>query len=123
VVFLLAAAGVCAGMNAVYGSIVGRVRELAMLQTLGFTRRAITLSLLQESILLAAAATVLGTGLALILVDGMAVRFTMGAFALRVDGPAVLFGSGTALLLGVLGALPPAIQAMRLPIVGGLRAV
>ena len=36
------------------------------------------------------------------IVDGVAVRFTMGAFALRVDGPAIALGCGTGLLLGVV---------------------
>ncbi len=123
VVLLVAGAGVFAGMNAMYGSVVGRVKELAMLQTLGFTRRAITISLIQESVLLAAAASLLAAGLALLVVNGAAVRFTMGAFALKVDGAALLLGSGTGLLLGVVGALPPAFQAMRLPIVDALKAV
>ena len=123
VVGLVAAAGVFAGMNAMYGSVVGRVKELATLQTLGFTRRAITLSLIQEAVLLAAAAALLACGLSLLLLDGTAVRFTMGAFALRIDGPALLLGCGTGVALGVIGALPPAYQAMRLPIVDALKAV
>ncbi len=123
VVGLVAAAGAFAGMNAMYGSVVGRVKELAMLQTLGFTRRAITLSLMQEALLLAAAAALLAAGVALLLLDGAAVRFTMGAFTLRIDGLALLTGSLVGVLLGVLGALPPAIQAMRLPIVEGLKAI
>jgi ABC-type lipoprotein release transport system permease subunit len=123
VVGLVAAAGVFAGMNAMYGSVVGRVKELAMLQTLGFTRRAITLSLMQEALLLAAAAALLAAGVALLVLDGAAVRFTMGAFTLRIDGLALLTGSLVGVLLGVLGALPPAIQAMRLPIVEGLKAI
>jgi len=123
VVLLVAGAGVFAGMNAMYGSVLGRVRELATLQTLGFTRRAIALSLIQEAVLLAAAAALLASALSLVLINGAAVRFTMGAFALKVDGPALLLGCGTGLLLGVLGALPPAVQAMRLPIVDGLKAV
>lgn len=123
VVLLVAGAGVFAGMNAMYGSVVGRVKELALLQTLGFTRRAITLSLIQEAVLLAAAASLLAAGIALFQLNGAAVRFTMGAFVLQVDGPALLLGCGTGLLLGVIGALPPAIQAMRLPIVEGLKAI
>jgi ABC-type antimicrobial peptide transport system permease subunit len=123
VVGLVAAAGVFAGMNAMYGSVVGRVKELATLQTLGFTRRAITLSLIQEAVILAAAAALLACGLSLLLLDGVAVRFTMGAFALRIDGPALLLGCGTGVALGVVGALPPAYQAMRLPIVDALKAV
>jgi ABC-type antimicrobial peptide transport system permease subunit len=123
VVLLVAGAGVFAAMNAMYGSVVGRVQELAMLQTLGFTRRAILVTLIQESVLLAAAASLLASGLSLLVVNGVAVRFTVGAFALRVDSTALLLGCGTGLLLGVLGALPPAIQAMRLPIVEGLKAI
>src|SRR5262249_32161954 len=120
---LVSAAGAFAGMNAMYGAVAGRVRELATLQTIGFPRRAIALSLIQESLLLAAAASLLAAALALLLVHGAAVRFTMGAFALKVDGPALLLGCAAGGLLGVLGALPPALAALRLPIVEALKAV
>jgi putative ABC transport system permease protein len=123
VVVLVAGAGVFAGLNTMYGAVVGRVRELATLQTLGFARRAIALALMQESVLLAAAASLLATALALLVVHGVAVRFTMGAFTLRIDSTAVLIGLGTGLLLGVVGALPPAVRALRLPVVEGLKAV
>ncbi len=83
VVGLVAGAGVFAGLNAMYGSVVGRVQELATLQTIGFIRRAITLSLIQEAVLLAAAASLLAAVVALRVLNGAAVRFTMGAFALR----------------------------------------
>lgn len=122
VVGLIAGAGVFAGLNATYGAVVGRVRELASLQTLGFSRRAIALSLIQESLVLAAAAALLATGLAVFLFNGRAVRFTMGAFVLRVDPFTVAVACGTGLLLGVGGAIPPAIRAMRRPIVEGLKA-
>ena len=109
VVGLVAAAGVFAGMNAMYGSVVGRVRELATLQTIGFTRRAIVLSLMQEAVLLAAAAALVAAALARDAAHGLAVRFTMGAFALRIDGAGAAAGARTGLALGVLGALPPAL--------------
>jgi ABC-type antimicrobial peptide transport system permease subunit len=123
VVCLVAGAGVFAGLNAMYGAVVGRVRELATLQTLGFTRRAIGLSLVQEGSLLAAAASLIAAAIALLVVNGAAVRFTMGAFALRVDGVAVAVGCGTGLLLGVAGSIPPSVRAMRLVIADGLKAV
>ena len=123
VVALVASAGLFAGLNTMYGAVAGRVRELAMLQAVGFRRRAIVLSLVQEGALLAAAASLLAGALAVWLVHGAAVRFTMGAFALKVDAVAVLIGSGTGLLLGILGAIPPALRAMRLPVAEGLKAV
>jgi ABC-type antimicrobial peptide transport system permease subunit len=123
VVLLVAGAGVLAGMNAMYGAVVGRARELATLQTIGFSRRAIALSLVQEATLLAAAASLIASALALLLIDGLAVRFTMGAFTLRIDGPALLLGCLTGLALGLLGAIPPAVHAMRPGIAEGLKAV
>ncbi len=123
VVLLVAGAGIFAGLNTMYGAVVGRVRELATLQTLGFLRRAITVSLIQEATLLAAASSLLAAALALTFANGLAVRFTMGAFALRVDSFALLAGCGVGLSLGVVGALPAAWRAMKLPIVEGLKAV
>ena len=123
VVLLVSGAGVFAGLNTMYGSVVGRIPELSTLRTIGFVRRAIVVSLIQEGLLLAAAATLLAALLALVFVNGVAVRFTMGAFSLRIDSMAVLVGCGVGLLLGVFGAIPPAIRALRLPIVDGLKAV
>ena len=59
VVVLVSGAGVFAGLNTMYGSVVGRITELATLQTIGFVRRALVVSLIQEGMLLAAAASLL----------------------------------------------------------------
>jgi putative ABC transport system permease protein len=123
VVFLVAGAGVFAGLNTMYGAVVGRVRELSTLQAVGFRRRSIAISLIQEATLLSMTASLLAAAIALFLVNGTAVRFTMGAFALRVDSLALLVGCGTGLLLGIVGAIPPAVKAMRFPIVEGLKAI
>lgn len=123
VVLLVAGAGVFAGLNTMYGAVVGRVRELSTLQAVGFRRRAIALSLIQEATLLSMAASLIAAVVALWLVNGTAVRFTMGAFALRVDSTAILVGCATGLLLGLVGAIPPAIKAMRYSVVEGLKAV
>jgi ABC-type lipoprotein release transport system permease subunit len=123
VVLLVSGAGVFAGLNTMYGSVVGRVRELASLQTIGFVRRAILVSLIQEGVVLAAAASLLATAVAILLVNEASVRFTMGAFAIRIDQMAVLIGCGVGLLLGVVGSVPPAIRALTMPIVDGLKAI
>ena len=104
-----------------YGSALGRIAELATLQTIGFVRGAILLSLIQEAVLVAAAASLLATVLALAFFNGAAMRFTMGAFTLRIDGLAVLSGCGMGMLVGFIGALPAAARALRGSIVTGLR--
>lgn len=123
VVCMVAGAGVFAGLNTMYGAVVGRVRELATLQTIGFVRRAIALSLIQEATVLAAAGSLTASIVALGLLNGLAVRFTMGAFVLRVDSTTLAIGCGVGLVLGLLGALPPALWAMRLPVAEGLKVV
>lgn len=123
VVLLVSGAGVFAGLNTMYGSVVGRIREFSTLQTIGFVRRAIVVSLIQEGVLMSAAASLLAALIALVFVNGAAVRFTMGAFSLRIDSMAVLIGCGVGFLLGFFGAMPPAIRALRMPIVDGLKAI
>lgn len=122
-VLLIAGAGVFAGLNTMHGAIVGRTAELSMLQTVGFSRRAVFVGLVEEGVFLAAAASLIASAVAILLVNGVAVRFTMGAFALQVDSTAILIGCTTGLLLGILGTLPPAIRALRMPIVEALKAV
>ena len=78
---------------------------------------------MQEGVLLAAAASLIAGAIALFLLNGLAVRFTMGAFTLRVDSVAVLLGCSVGLLLGVLGALPPAMKALRAEVATSLKAV
>lgn len=123
IVGLVFSAGVFAGLNTMYGAVVGRVRELATLQTIGFPRRAAVISIVQEGTILAVTASLIASAFALFLVNGAAVRFTMGAFELRIDSVCLLIGYGTGLALGVLGSLPPAIRVLRLPVVDGLKSI
>ncbi|WP_417383272.1 ABC transporter permease [Gimesia sp.] len=123
VVFLVSGAGVFAGLNTLYGAVVGRTRELSTLQTLGFLRRAIVISLIQEGMLLSTAASLIAALIAVFLINGIAVRFTMGAFSLQIDSISLLIGCGVGVLLGLLGAIPPALRALRLPVVDGLKSV
>src|SRR5262245_21249563 len=97
-VVLIASAGVFVGMNTMYGATVGRVREMSTLQAIGYARQAIAVSLVQEGTLLAAAGALFAALVAVLFVNGAAVRFTMGAFALRIDSAALAVGCGVGLL-------------------------
>lgn len=123
VVLLVSGAGVFAGLNMMYGAVAGRIREIATLQAIGYRRRAILISIVQEGLLLAAAASLLAGFIALVMLNGIAVRFTMGAFTLRIDSVAILFGCSVGLVLGIVGALPPAIKALRYEVATSLKAV
>ncbi len=123
VVALVAGSGIFAGLNTMYGAVVGRARELATLQALGFRRRAIMLTLIQEATLLACAGALAACIVGLTMVDGAAIRFTMGAFMLKVDSVGISVACGVAILLGVVGAIPPALKAMRLPVAEAIKSI
>lgn len=119
---LIGLGGVLGGLNTMYASFAARVREVGMLQSLGFSRIAIVLNLCQESLFAAACGAIAATAAGLWLLDGLAVRFSMGAFALRLDAPVVLTGLLVGLLVGIVGAVPPAIRCLRLPIPEALKS-
>jgi ABC-type lipoprotein release transport system permease subunit len=123
VVALVTGSGIFAGLNTMYGAVVGRARELATLQAIGFRRRAILLTLVQEATLLACAGALIACILGLTMVDGAAIRFTMGAFMLKVDSVGISVACGVAVLLGVVGAIPPALKAMRLPVAEAIKSI
>ena len=119
---LIALGGFLGGLNTLYSAFAVRVRELSALQTLGFSRTALVVSMVQESLLASLAGSLLAALVATFVLDGVSVRFSMGVFGLIVDGPVMALGLGAGLVLGLFGALPPAWRCLRMPIVSGLRA-
>jgi putative ABC transport system permease protein len=118
---LIALGALLGGLNTMYAAFAARVREVGMLQTLGFTRMAIVLNLTEESVFTAACGTIVGAALGLALLDGLAIRFSMGAFAITLDAPVMLLGLAGGLLVGLVGALPPAARCLQLPITESLK--
>lgn len=114
--------GLMIGMNTMYTAVRGRVREIGMLQVLGFSPRAILAGLLVESLLLALLGGALGCLLGGV-IHGVPVKVTMGVFVMRVDAPVVAGGLLLAVAVGLLGAWLPARGVLRLPIVEAMRQV
>ena len=123
IVALVASSGVFAGMNMMYGAVAGRVREFATLQAIGYRRRSILVSLIQEGLVLAAGASVFASAISLWMIHGMAIRFTMGAFALVVDEFAILIACAVGVVIGCFGTIPPAIKALRADVAASLKAI
>lgn len=118
---LIAVGGLLGGLNTMYAAFASRVRELGMLQCLGFRRPAVILSLMQESVVATAAGALAACLIGVVLLDGVAVRFSMGAFGLFMSPGVVAVGLGAGLALGIAGALPPAWHALRRPIPEALK--
>jgi len=120
---IMAAAATLAAANSLYAMIDGRRRELATLRALGFGARAVTASVLTESILLALPGALLGAALAWVLFNGFTASPFGFTFHLAVTGPIVAIGVSWALAMGLLGGVLPAVRAARIPVTVALRAV
>ena len=118
---MMGAAALFGGANTLNAAVQDRVRELATLRALGYRSRALAVSLLQESLVLAAAGGLLGLALARFALSGAAVRIAMGAFTLAIGPEAVLAGFAVALGLGILSTLPAAVRVARLPVAVALK--
>jgi len=111
--------------NAIALAVQGRVRELAVLQTLGFGQGLVARLTVAESIIIACVGGAVGS-------LATAAVLWWGQFSLSVEGlyipirasAVVIVGSlGISVLLGVMAGAWPAWKAARRPIVESLRAV
>ncbi len=119
---LIAAGAIFGGFNLLYAAFASRIRELATLQAIGFQRIAIFVSLVQESLLATLSGTLLAAFLAVFLLEGRAIHFSIGTFSLELSGPVVVSGLLTGILLGILGAIPPAMRCLAAPLPATLRS-
>ncbi len=120
---LIAVGGLFGGLNTMYAAFASRIRELGTLQSIGYRRLAIVWSMIQESTLATAAGGLIACAVGVFMLDGLAVRFSMGAFGLMIDEMVIGLGLLTGLALGVVGALPPAIRCLKPTIPVALKAV
>ena len=118
---LIAFGGILGGLNTNYAAFASRVREMGTLQTLGYSRVAICWSLLQESMLASSIGALLACGIGLLILDGQAIRFSMGVFGIEISAMVLAGGLLAGLLLGIVGALIPAWRCLHLPIPEALR--
>jgi hypothetical protein len=119
---LVAVGGVLGGVHGMYAAFASRVREVGTLQAIGFSRAAIAISLVLESTVACLTGALLAAGAGLLLLDGIAVEFTMGSFGIAVDAVALLSALISGLLLGVTGALPAIARCLVLSIPSALRS-
>jgi putative ABC transport system permease protein len=129
VLFVSAIIGVGAvfgGMNTMYAAVARRGREIGVLRSLGFQRKAILLSFLVESEMLALAGGVAGIIAALLLISASGFNRHLLAvgpitFTSRFGLSACTYGILTAFLIGAFGGLLPALRAARMPVAESLR--
>ncbi|HMQ14355.1 MAG TPA: ABC transporter permease [Phycisphaerae bacterium] len=110
--------------NAIVLSVQDRIRDHAILQTLGYRGHQIARLILSEGLLLSLAGAALGCGAALLILWRSALAISVDGLNIPIhaDPAAFAVGVGLAAALGVLASLAPAVQAGRRSIVACFRA-
>ena len=119
---LVAAGAVFGGLNTLYAAFASRVREMATLQSIGYTRRALLLSLIQESLLATLTGALLAFLLAQFLLHDLTIPFSLGTFTIELTPPIILTGLIASIALGILGPLPPALRCLKPALPAALRS-
>ena len=126
---IMAAGALFGALNTMYSAVSARSIEIATLRAIGFSGACLVVSVLAEAVFLSALGGLAGAAIAWELLRGntFSLGSTEGAGALatvlHVTPQLVGIGFVWALMMGLLGGLPPAIRAARLPVAAALRAL
>jgi len=113
-------------LNTMYSAVAERSREIATLRALGFGAGAMVGSFVVEALLISAVGGLVGCA-AVLPINGLTTStlnfqtFSHLAFAFRITPPLLAGGLAFAVLMGLVGGVPPAIRAARLPVAVALR--
>jgi putative ABC transport system permease protein len=113
-------------LNTMYSAVSERTREIATLRALGFGSVSVVVSFVVESLCIAFVGGLLGCVVVLPL-NGLTTgtinwqTFSHLAFAFRVTPGLLAMGLAFALLMGLIGGVPPAVRAARAQIAPALR--
>jgi putative ABC transport system permease protein len=119
---------VLAALNTMYSAVSERSREIAVLRAIGFGSGSIVLSFLSESLWIALIGGILGC-LVVLPINGITTgtmnwqTFAHLSFAFRITADLLGLGLAFALIMGLLGGLPPALRAARANVATTLRAL
>ncbi len=113
-------------LNTMYSAVAERSREIATMRALGFGGGSVVMSFVAEALCIALVGGVLGC-VAVLPLNGLTTgtmnwaTFSHLAFAFRITPLLLLWGLLFALLMGLVGGVPPAIRAARARIAVALR--
>jgi putative ABC transport system permease protein len=109
--------------NTMAMSIRERTREVAVLKTLGFTRRGVLSLFVSEAVALAIAGGLIGVGLAYLLIYGVSHSPYMSFYHMEVTFRMWAMAVWVSALVGLASSLIPSYHASQVNIVDGLRHI
>lgn len=126
VAMVMGVGAVFGALNTMYSAVAERSREIATMRALGFGAASVVTSFVFEALCIAFVGGALGC-VGVLPLNGMTTgtmnwqTFSHLAFAFRVTPPLLLGGIIFALLMGVVGGVPPAVRAARARVAVALR--
>jgi putative ABC transport system permease protein len=126
VAVIMGIGAVIGALNTMYSAVSERSREIATMRAIGFAGSSIAVSFVFEALIIALIGGLLGC-LFVLPLNGYTTgtmnmqTFSHMAFAFKVTPPLLVAGVFFALLMGLIGGVPPAIRAARRPIALALR--
>ena len=122
VAIILAIGALFGTLHIMYSSVSARTREIGTLRALGYNALPVAISIIVEAVLLSLAGALIGASIAWLLFNGKRDLVTHTVFELAVTPQLVYLGIMWALVIGLIGAMLPAVRAGRLPIADAIRA-
>jgi putative ABC transport system permease protein len=125
---VMAIGAVFGALNTMYSAVAERGREIATMRALGFGGGSVVFSFLVEALLISCVGGVLGC-FAVLPLNGFTTQalnfqtFSSLAFAFKITSDLLIAGVVFAMVMGVLGGLPPAIRAASQPVATALRSM
>jgi len=118
---ILAVGALFCTLNTMYAAIGARGREIATLRALGYGAFPVAVSVILESVVLSVVGALLGAAIAWLLYNGQQDSLWINVFYLTVSPSLVGLGIIWAVVVALLGGLPPAIRAARRPVAEALK--
>jgi putative ABC transport system permease protein len=115
-------------LNTMYSAVAERGREIATMRALGFGAPSVVTSFVIEALLISLVGGVLGA-VAVLPLNGITTgamnmqTFSHMAFAFSITPVLMGWGIVFALVMGIVGGLPPAFRAARRPVAAALRSL
>jgi putative ABC transport system permease protein len=119
---IMAVGAACGAVTTLYAAVDSRRREIATLRAIGFGGAAVATSVMIEALLLAIPGALMGLGLALLAFNGHDIETQGVGFRAVVTASVAVTGVVTALAIGFVGGVAPAIRSATLPVAEALRA-
>jgi putative ABC transport system permease protein len=119
---LMGIGAICGAVTTLYAAVDARRREIATLRAIGFSGTAVVASVMIEALALAIPGALIGLAIALFAFNGHSITTGGVIFASTVTGAIAVTGALTAVAIGLVGGLFPAVRAARLPVAEALRA-